>query len=65
MNKKYETIRRITITGESHETNEAYQYLERNGYRFAGVHPKSLARGRKDFSRFRMVGEKEVGLDGN
>lgn len=65
MNKKYDTIRRITTTGEKSEMREAGEYLERNGYRFTSVQPKVIARGRRDFSKFRMIGEKRVRADGN
>ncbi len=64
MNKRYQTIKRIIITGEKSERREAGDYLERNGYWFTSIQPKFIARGRRDFSKFRMVGEKPVRADG-
>ncbi len=60
MNKRYETIRRIVVSGKVEEKQAAWDFLERNGYRFTLAGPMPIAWKEYDDSRFKIVAEKEI-----
>lgn len=60
MNKRYQTIRRVTITGAMADLEAAQDYLRRNGYRYVSLSPAVLGVGRIDNTHFKLVGEREV-----
>jgi hypothetical protein len=60
MNKRYQTIRQVRITGTRDELQEISDYLFRNGYRVVRAGPKMLPNHKVDGDRFLWIGEKIV-----
>lgn len=60
MNIKHTKIHRIRITGPREESDEAFDYALRNGYRVIRCGPMVMrGSGRADLSRFAITAERE------
>ncbi len=69
MNKRYQTIKRVTITIDhdlksgSVAIADAFAYCSRNGYRVISCGHKRLVGFHIDFSKYKIVAEKVVSAD--
>lgn len=53
-------MEKITIIAPIEEAEEAIQYCSNNGYRFLWSGPKPIGKWKKDFTKIRIVAEREV-----
>lgn len=59
--RKYKKlIERITIIGPIGVNNEAFEYLLEEGYKIVWSGPKPVAKYTFDWTKFRIIGEREV-----
>jgi len=56
--RKY--LERITIIGPKEEREKALDYCYDNGFRVTWLGPKRIGKRKLDFSKFRIVAEREV-----
>jgi hypothetical protein len=58
MNRRYEKVFRVIVTGKAEERSEAFKYLDRNGYYIIRSGPKMVGLGLADVTRFKIVAER-------
>ena len=59
MNIRKKHIKRVVIIGKRDDRPKAVKYLDEHGYTLKSSGPIPVSRHRMDFSRFRLVGEKD------
>ena len=62
MNAKYQTVRRITLTGKATDLKPIFNWLYKNGYHVTRTGPMIL---KKNFpyiekDKFKIIGEKRI-----